>query len=150
MILDTYGQFCNATALNTGAAGSYLLGDVINLEDLRDIGQGNPVYLVIIVSTTATSGGSGTYAFSLCSDAQAAIAVDTTQTTHYSTAAIPVATLVAGYNVATVVIPMEDPDYEQYLGIVQTTAVAAATAGNIHAFLTRDVSKWKAYADGTN
>ena len=30
MILDERGEFCDATALNTGAAGSYLLGDVVD------------------------------------------------------------------------------------------------------------------------
>ena len=31
MILDTLNQFCSAVALNTGGAGTYLVGDVIDL-----------------------------------------------------------------------------------------------------------------------
>lgn len=149
MILDERNEFCDATALNTGAAGSYLVGDVIDLgATSSDIGNGEPMYLVIRVDTTATSGGAATGQFHLCSDAQAAIAVDGSATYHFSTSAIPVASLVAGYSVAVVALP--HGTYERYLGVVQTTGTAAFTAGNINAFLTHDVAKWKAYADATN
>jgi hypothetical protein len=45
-VLDERTEFCDATALNTGAAGTYLIGDVIDSSVVRDIGQG-VVYLVI-------------------------------------------------------------------------------------------------------
>lgn len=147
MILDERNEFCDATALNTGGAASYLIGDVIDLGVSRDIGTGEDLYLVITVDTTATSGGSATGAFHLASDAQAAIAVDGTATYHFSTAAIAVATLVAGYTIAAVRLP--SGTYERYLGILQTTAVAAFTAGKVNAFLTKDISKWTAYSDYT-
>jgi hypothetical protein len=151
MIMDKRNLFCNATALNTGAAGSYLIGDVIDLEDLRDIGQGEPLYLVIQVETAATSGGAATGAFSLCSDAQAAIAVDGSQTTHLTSPVKTLAQLATdGHSILVAALPMEGNTYERYLGIVQTTAVAAFTAGKVTAFLTPDVAKWKAYADATN
>ncbi len=45
---------------------------------------------------------------------------------------------------------MENQDaYERFLGLLQTTGVAAVTAGKVNAFLTHDVAKWKAYADGS-
>lgn len=145
MILDELMEFCDATALNTGAAASYLIGDVVDLgATARNIGVGRPVYLVIQVDTTVTSGGSGTYGFSLCSDAQAAIAVDGTASYHYSTPQIAKATLIAGYVVAVVALS-EGIMYERYLGIVQTTAVAAATAGKVNAFLTYDAANWRSY-----
>lgn len=146
MILDERNEFCDATALNTGAAASYLIGDVIDLGSVaRDIGVGEDLYLVIQVDTTATSGGAATGQFHLASDAQAAIAVDGTATYHFSTAAIALATLVAGYLVAAVKLPAGS--YERYLGILQTTAVAAFTAGKVNAFLTHDIAKWRAYPD---
>ena len=149
MILDERGEFCDATAANTGGAASYLIGDVVDLTVVgSDIGQATEMWLVGQVDTTFTSGGSGTYAFHLASDAQAAIAVDGTATYHFSTAAIPVATLVAGYQICAVRLPLGT--YERYLGILQTTAVAAATAGKVNFFLTPDVSKIKHYADATN
>lgn len=151
MLMDERNEFCDATALNTGGAASYLIGDVIDLDPCSvapnttvDL-EGSDLYCVIQVDTTVTSGGAGTYQFHLCSDAQAAIAVDGTATYHFSTAAIAVATLVAGYLVACFKLPRGS--YERYLGILQTTAVAAATAGKVNAFLTSDPAIWKAYAD---
>lgn len=150
MILDERTEFCDATALNTGAVASYLLGDVMDLEVIRDIGLGEGIWWVVQVDTAVTSGGAGTYAFKLCSDAQAAIAVDGTQTIHFATALIPKATLVAGYVIAAVRLPSEGAVYERFLGTVQETAVAAATAGKINSFLTKDFAKWKSYADAQN
>lgn len=151
MILDERNEFCDATALNTGIAASYLIGDVIDTKSAttdpnttKDFGESD-LYLIIRVATTATSGGSATGAFHLCSDAQAAIAVDGSATYHFSTSAIPVATLVAGYRIAAVKLPAGS--YERYLGIVQTTAVAAFTAGAVDAFLTADPALWRAYGD---
>lgn len=149
MILDERNEFCDATALNTGVAGSYLVGDVIDLgATSSDIGNGEPMYLVIQVDTAAASAGAATGQFHLCSDAQAAIAVDGSATYHFSTSAIPVASLVAGYRVAVVALP--HGTYERYLGVVQTTGTAAFTAGKVNAFLTHDAAKWVATADATN
>lgn len=147
MILDEFNEFADATALNTGVAASYLVGDVIDLgATSQDVGNGEPLYLVIQVATTATSGGAATGAFHLVSDAQEAIAVDGTATYHFSTSAKAVATLTAGTTVAIVALPWGT--YERYLGILQTTAVAAFTAGAINAFLTKDPAKWVAMPDG--
>jgi uncharacterized protein YaiE (UPF0345 family) len=146
MILDELTEFCDATALNTGGAASYLIGDVIDLgASGLDIGNGEPIYLVIQVDTSFSTGSSPTAQFHLCSDAQAAIAVDGSATYHFSTSAIAAATCIAGYVIAAVAVPMGT--YERYLGIVQTTAVAAFSSGKVNAFLTKDVARWKAYAD---
>lgn len=149
MILDTYGTFANALALNTGGAATYLLGDVIDLGDARDIGQGNPLYLVIRMSTTATSAGSATGQFKLASDAQAAISTSTS-TIHATTDAVAVASMVAGYTFMIIALPQEGPVYERYLGLLQVTGTAAFTAGAVDAFLTHDVANYKAYADAVN
>jgi len=60
MILDKRTEFCDATALNTGAAGTYLIGDQIDLGVARDIGTGEQLYLVITVDTPPTSAGAAT------------------------------------------------------------------------------------------
>lgn len=147
MILDERGEFCDATALNTGAAGSYLIGDVIDTQN-DGINDVDGLYLVIQVDTAVTSGGSATVQFHLASDAGATIATDGTATYHYSGPAIAKATLIAGYQVACVELPKGT--YERYLGILQTTAVAALTAGKVNAFLTNDPKSWKAFPDATN
>jgi hypothetical protein len=151
MLMDERLEFADATALNTGGAGVYLVGDVIDLDPAStapnatvDL-EGSELYLIIQVDTTATSGGSATAAFTLASDAQAAIATDGSASSHINIGAIPVATLVAGYRIAAMRLP--SGVYERYLGILQTTAVAAFTAGKINAFLTRDPALYRAYAD---
>ncbi len=151
MIIDERTEFCDATALNTGAAGSYLVGDVIDLGLLYgsttgdNVGVVDDLWLVIQVDTAATSGGSATGQFHLASDSTASIATDGSATYHFSTSAIPVASLTAGYTVAMVKIPVGT--YERYLGILQTTGTAAFTAGKINAFLTPNVARWTAKPD---
>lgn len=153
MILDSLGEFADATALSVAATGRALVGNVINLglppqgTVGRDIGNGKVVFLVISVDTAVTSAGAATVSFELSSDAQAAIAVDTTETIHWASAAIPKATLIAGYQIA-IPLPPELPAYEQFLGVVQNVGTAALTAGKINAFLTLDPAIAKSYTDG--
>lgn len=150
MIIDKLTTFADAEALNTGSAGTYLVGDVIDLQAVRDLGQGNPIYLVIQMETTATSGGSATGKFTFASDAQAAIATDGTATVHAESDAFAVADMSAGTEILKIALPMEGNEYERYLGILQTTGVAAFTAGAIDAFITPVPTGWKAYPDGSN
>lgn len=146
MILDERNEFADATALNTGGAGSYLIGDQIDLSVARDIGTGEPVYLVITVDTLPTSVNStATAQFTLASDASAAIATDGSASVHFQTKAFAISEMAAGTVLAAVALPMEGVAYERYLGILQTTAVQAFTGGKVNAFLTRDVGRWKAY-----
>jgi hypothetical protein len=150
MILDERTEFCDAQALNTGAAGSYLLGDVIDTRPATTspgstVDLMSDLYLVLQVDTLPTSGGAATAAFSLASDAQAAIAVDGSQSEHFRTKAFTIAQMAAGTILACIKLP--SGSYERYLGIVQTTAVAAFTAGKINAFLTNDPAVYRAYAD---
>jgi len=156
MILDERTEFADALALNTGAAGTYNLGDVIDTQGTtigtanltRDLGISTDcLWLVIRVSTAATSGGSATGQFRLVSD-DTATPSTTTATVHYTSAAIPVASMTAGSTVAVVCLP--SGAYERYLGIQQITGTAAFTAGAIDAFLTANPAVWKAYADNVN
>jgi hypothetical protein len=149
MILDERNEFADASALSTAATGRALVGDVIDLgATSQDIGNGEPLYLVIQVDTAVTSGGSATVSFELASDASASIATDGTATVHFATSAIAKASLTAGVVVAAVALP--NGTYERYLGILQNVGTAALTAGKVNAFLTHDISKWTAYADATN
>lgn len=162
MILDERLEFCDTAALNTGAAGTYLVGDVIDLIGLGTgvtvIGQdtteypGNgphKLYLVIVADVQADSAaGAATAKFTLASDAQAAIATDGSATAHYATAAIPELTLAPGYRVCAV--PLPEGAYERYLGILQTTAGEAFTAGKISAFLTDKPENWLAAKDNVS
>ena len=142
MILDERTEFCDATALNTGAAGNYLIGDVVDLGVARDLGGDMAVYLVITVDTAATSGGSATGQFNLVTDDNASL---TSPTTLVSSKAWTVATMTAGTVLMAIQLPLEGTLYERYIGIQQVTGTAAFTAGKVNAFITEDVARWKAY-----
>jgi len=149
MYVDRLNEFCNSTALNTGAAGTYLLGNQIDLVYPRDIGHGNEglLYLVAQVSVAATSGGSATLQLKLASDATAAIATNGTATDHIVSPTWPVASLTAGKVLWVTPLPREGNVYEQFLGILQVTGTAAFTAGQLDVFLTPNPQTWKALAD---
>lgn len=147
MILDERTEFCDATSLNTGAAGTYLLGDQIDSGVVRDLGNGQPIYLAITVDTLPTSGGSATAQFTLASDDSASIATNGTASVHFVTKAFAISEMAAGTVLAAVALPAQGVAYERYLGVLQTTGTAAFTGGKINAFLTTDVARWRAYAD---
>lgn len=155
MILDDRLEFADATALNTGAAGTYNIGDVIDTHGptighnagqniTRDLGVDGEQYLVVRVATAATSGGAATLQVRLVSDDTAAPST-TTATVHATSAAIAVASLTAGATVLVTRLP--SGSYERYVGIQQITGTAAFTGGALDAFLTSDPSNWRATAD---
>lgn len=152
MILDERAEFCDATALNTGGAGTYLIGDVMDLDVARDIGGGKTMWLAIQVTTAFTSGGSATVRWQLATDSIAAIAADGTESIHADTGFLTaVASCVAGFQWAIAIAPEMSEAFERYLGVQQVTGTAAFTAGAINAFLTIDPpTAWNPNADGNN
>lgn len=146
MITDKLTMFCDGTALNTGAAGSYLIGSQIDIGNLRDIANMTDLYLVIQMAVTATSGGSATAQFQLRSDDAAAINVSS-GTLHVASPVFPVASMAAGTKLLQVALPLQGLAYERYLGIVQVTGTTAFTAGAVDAFLTPVPQANVAYPD---
>ena len=146
MILDERTELCDATACNTGAAGTYLLGDQIDLGSAANVGSIDGLYLVITVDTGITTAGSaGTISFKLASDDSASISTSTS-TVHFQTDAFVTGStaIAAGTVLAAVALP-KSFTYERYLGILQVTGTTAVNAGKINAFLTTDVTRWAAY-----
>lgn len=137
MISDALSTLANGTALNTGAAGNYVIGDQIDLGvSARGIGALTglaALYLVITVDVTATSGGSATASFSLLTDGDPAMG---SPNVVFTTPAIPVASLTAGTLVCAVALPVGFA-WERYVGLRQTTGTAAFTAGAVTAILTQ-------------
>lgn len=152
MILDNTLEFADAVSVAAGA-GTANIGDVIDLTKARDVGNGEPLYLVISVDTEIITGGSaGTIKFQLVSDGTDTIATDGSQTIHYASrlfvtddAAANDAALSAGATPVVVALPQEGQVYERYLAVQAVIATTTVTAGKINAFLTHDVSNWKAY-----
>lgn len=157
-IMDERLEFADAASV-AAAAGIALIGDVIDLQVARDIGNGQATFLVITVDTEIITGGSaGTIQFILASDAQAAIAVDGSATVHWASAAFVTddaaandALMNAGSIIAVVPLPLQGVVYERYLGILAVIATTTVTAGKINAFITLDPpTVWKSYADASN
>jgi hypothetical protein len=155
MILDERNEFADATALNTGAAGTYVIGDQIDLGNVRDIGNGADITLVINVATGINAAAAGTVQFQLVSADNGALT--TNPVVHAQTGAFVTSTtsgnaggaLAAGTTLVGMVLPT-GVDYKRYVGIRQVTGTAAVTAGAVDAFLTLDATRWRAYADAVN
>jgi hypothetical protein len=146
-MLDTLSNFGLNTALNTGVAGSYMLGSAIDLSLARDVGAGKPLYMVISVSVACLS-ATGTLQFALVTDSE-----DPALTSAERLLLTPEfvqADLTAGTLVFVTALPSGHPAYERYIQLMQITGTAAWTAGNINAYLTDAVPNWVSYADGQN
>lgn len=145
MILDNFLEFADAAAIALNTTNAIAPNtDVIDLgasPTLQDIGNGEPLYLVIQVDTVFA--GAGNVTFDLVSDSTANLA--TSKTTHLTTGAIAYTAWTAG---TTKIYPLPvEATYERYLGLWET-ASGNLTGGKINAFLTHDVSKWVATPDG--
>ncbi len=144
MITDVLTTFADNTALNTGAAGNYTIGDVLDLgATARGLGSDPGLFLVITVATTATSGGSATGTFSLITDDNSAMS---SATVILSSGTFAVASMTQGATLLVTALPIAD-NVERYLAIRQTTGTAAFTAGAVNAFLTNTPPGRYAYPD---
>jgi hypothetical protein len=156
MIIDSRNEFADAVALNTGAAGTYLIGSQIDVSVTGasatpgHIGAVDDMYLVIAVDTGIAAASAGTVQFQLASDDTASVAVNGTATVHFTTAAFVTgaATGTGALKAGTVLAIMELPksfSYERYLGVLQVTGTTAISAGKINAFLTADPALWASF-----
>lgn len=152
MIMDERLEFADATALDTTGTDEDLIGDVIDLGATpRDFGITEQLYVVVQVTTAVTSAGAATVAFQLVSDAAAAIAKNGSQSYHVVTAAIPKATLVAGFELVIAIPPGGGGNaFERYLGLQSVTGTAALTAGAVNAFITNTPPLRAYYPDAVN
>lgn len=167
MIIDKRNEFCDNTALNTGAAGStYTVGNQIDLAESpfpglttlaqtggastfqqTDIGAGEPLFWVVSVGANGiTAANSGSIQFQLCSADNDALT--TNVITHLSTGSIATGTSAIAAGTVLAILRVHVGDTRRYLGVRHFTGTQAITAGTIDSFLTSDVTRWKAYADG--
>lgn len=150
MILDKRTEFADATSV-ANAAATINVGNQIDISVVRDVGNGQPVYLIITCDTSIiTAGSAGTIQFRLVSDDTASIST-TTATVHWTSKAFvtdddALNDIDAGDTIAVIALPLDgSAPYEQYLGIQAIIATEAVTAGAISAFLSFDPTGWKAY-----
>jgi len=158
MIMDERLEFADDVSV-AAAAGTALIGSQIDMTVARDIGNGQPIYVVIRTGGTEiiTGGSAGTLQFKVASDATAAIATDGSATEHILTDTLVTddasnnsALFNAGGLIYFGALPQEGPSYERFLGILAVTATTTTTAGTINAYLTFDAAGWKSYADASN
>lgn len=156
MLRDMQNMFSGTKSAAGVFTGQAITVDAIseNVLDLRNgslptlanegAGDGNP-WLVIQVLTAAAGGDAAkTVIFTLESDSTADLA--TSATTHWTSATLTGATLVAGYRVCAVRLPSE-ATYERYLG-VRYNVSATFTAFSVTAFLAKDVPDNVTYRSG--
>lgn len=145
MLIDDNLEFCDGVTLS-GSNITEKKGEHIDLNatsDLteRDLGSGEPIYLVLNVST-AFSGGT-----SVKIDLRSGTATTLTGTfdVHWTSATVSAADYsdLTGFTI--IPLPTTPFKYRQYLGIFVTT-VGAVTGGVADAFLTKDPAKWSASA----
>ena len=143
MYVDAFAEFADAQAVTSTA-----ISNVMDLGDdntTRDIGAGEPVYLIVSTQTTATDTSSdATLTISLESDS--AVGLDSSATVHYTTAALAFAAY-ATAGTTLVAIRLPSGSYERYLGVRFTVASGPLTAGKFDAFLTLDAGIYRSYAD---
>lgn len=152
MILDDRLEFCDAVSVAlTAGANAQNIGDIIDTSVARDLGNGQPLYLVITVDTSIiTAGAAGTISFLLVSDSTSTIATDGSQTIHFESRSFvtdddALNDLDAGATAVVVALPWEGRVYERYLAVQARVLTTSTTAGKINAFLTHDPAAWKAY-----
>lgn len=142
MLIDQRTTFAWEEAV-TGTAGTVKLGEALDLTVASNMGEGYPMYLVVLFTTTTAGGTSSAYNLVTADNA----ALDSNPVTLLTSPVYPVATGVAGLQAIVVAIPKAA--YKRWLGIT-VTRVGTLTAGAVSAFLTQDPPAWRAYPEGYN
>lgn len=151
-IMDERTEFADAVSV-AAAAGTANIGDIIDCSVARDMGNGQPIYLVVSVDANILAATAGTIAFQLVSDGTSTIATDGSQTIHYTSKAFVTNVdasnaLDAGAIAVCVALPIEGVVYERYMAVQAVVATATVTAGAISAYLSLDpVATKKSYND---
>lgn len=150
MITDLQSKFSDAQAVTATALSNNVIdlrggNTTPTLVDESLQGGNEPLWLVCQVGTAFTAAGAATMTVTLESDSTADLA--TSATVHYTSSAIAVATLVAGYRLFAFPLP-GGTTYERYLGLRYTIATGPMTAGTITTYLTPSIQQNVIYPVG--
>lgn len=138
MMYDKLNTFGTDQTVTTTAAST----DIVDLGAARDMGNGEPLELVILVTQNVTAAGAATVTFALETDDTAGFSSPVVLA---NSGAIGKAALSAGTEVLRVKVPL---DAEHYLRTKYTVATGPLTAGTFTAFLAHDRQASRAYASG--
>ena len=139
MIEDFYNMFDQAAAITVTRNSTNVI-DLIKAAP--DIGAGENLFVMVIVTTAFTAGGSATLQVALVTDDNANL----TSPTILQVAVIPVASLIGGFELPFRIHPSSV--MERYLGLVYTVATGPMTAGAVTAGIVKDIQRWKAFPSG--
>lgn len=144
MLIDKQAQFSDQQAITASAAST-------NYIDLglagRNIGVGENLYLVLVVTTAFTDVGSdSTVTPSLQTDDNTSFSSAATLRTFDTLAALTPVNTTRLYRLEHTV--GATGAWERYIQLYYTVAGGNLTTGAISAFLTHDIQAWKAYAVG--
>lgn len=137
MLVDKKLTFSDAQAITAAAAST----DVLDFSEARDLGVGEPLYIVVLVDTAFTdSGSNSTLSVALETDSSESFTPDATRTLF---------TFPALSAAGTVKISRIGPDdiNQRYCRLYYTPNNGDLTTGAVTAFITHDIQAWKAYAD---
>lgn len=138
MITDSLAYFSSAQAI-TAAAGST---NTLDLGAVRDIGEGEDLYVVAVVTTAFTDSSSdSTLTVSLEGDSTTSFTPDGTRDLF-----VIAALSAAGTTYFAKIAPGSEGTQFQYIRLKYTPNNGNLTTGSVTAFVTKDIAKYKAYA----
>ncbi len=145
------GTFLLPNTYDTGPLGAYLTeltaSDTTlsgNVNTNRDLGGGDPLWLVLDWTTAVTSGGSATLDVQFVTQSVSTLA---SPTVIYDFTAIGYASFTKGYRQIAKV--PRSASYAQYIGVQVVVGTAALTAGSVVAWLGKNIeSVVQGYASG--
>ena len=138
MILDAHNMFSSAQAVTATAASDNL----IDLGAIRNVGVGQPLYLLIVCTVAMTDSGSdSTVAVTVESDDNASFSSATTAQTIGTFSAVSP----AGTKLVAVIQP--NAVNERYIRLKYTVAGGNLTTGSFSAYLAESLDLFTAYAD---
>lgn len=129
-------QVVTATAVSSNAL------DTGNTNPLRNIGIGEPLFVVFTTSVAATAAGAATVTFEVVQADDSALT--TNVEVLVGSAAIPKATLVVGYNLSFAV----PQNTRRFVGVRYTIGTGPLTAGTFTADIRKDRTANINYASG--
>jgi len=141
MYMDALLRLSNAQAVTAAAASE----SVIDLQSNRDIGTGQDLYLVSVLTVAMTDGAGNTYPLvvALEGDSTDSFSPDGTQDQYTFPAASPIGTVKYAK-----LDPGAAPLQFRYIRAKYTPTGGNLTAGSVTTFITTDIQKFKAYAKG--
>lgn len=140
MYVDAQLLFSDAQAVTAAAASD----NVVDLGIARDIGTGENMYLVVVCDTAMTDAGSdSTLDVILQGDSTTTFTPDGARTLFQFGA-----TSAAGTSKIARLDPGSEPLQYRYIRLYYSPNNGDLTTGSFTAFITNDIEKYTAYADG--